>query len=82
MKVPAWQLSITLEAGFCIKALKEVLAAHGRPDTFNTDLGRRFTSLACVQALQAAAISIDGKVAWRDKGFVERLWRTVKYEEI
>ena len=83
-KVLAWQLSSTLEAEFCIEALEEALARHGRPEILNTDQGSQFTSLDCVQVPKDAqiAISMDGKGAWRDKVFVERLWRTVKYEEI
>ncbi len=83
-KVLAWQLSITLEAKFCIEALEEALAHHGRPEILNTDQGSQFTSLDCVQVPKDAeiAISMDGKGAWRDKVFVERLWRRVTYEEI
>jgi putative transposase len=83
-KVLAWRLSITLEAEFCIEAVKEALARYGRPDIFNTDQGSQFTSLAFTQVLKTAkiAISMDGKGAWRDNVFVERLWRTIKYEEV
>ncbi len=83
-KVQAWQLSITLEAEFCIKAMEEALARHGRPGILNTDQGSQFTSLDFVEVLKDAeiAISMDGKGAWRDNVFVERLWRTVNYEEI
>jgi putative transposase len=83
-KVLAWRLSITLSADFCIEALEEALARHGRPDIFNTDQGGQFTSIAFTAVLQAAgiAISMDGKGAWRDNIFVERLWRTIKYEEV
>jgi len=83
-KVLAWKLSITLSADFCIEALEEALAHHGRPDIFNTDQGSQFTSLDFLAVLKRAeiAISMDGKGAWRDNVFVERLWRTVKYEEV
>ena len=83
-KVLAWELSITLSAHFCIEALEEALSRHGRPDIFNTDQGSQFTSADFIKVLKAAkiAISMDGKGAWRDNVFVERLWRTVKYEEV
>jgi putative transposase len=83
-RVLAWRLSITLSADFCIEALEEALARHGRPDIFNTDQGSQFTSVGFIAVLTAAevAISMDGKGAWRDNIFVERLWRTIKYEEI
>jgi putative transposase len=83
-KVLAWRLSITLAADFCIEALEAALAGHGRPDIFNTDQGSQFTSVDFIRVLTTAriAISMDGKGAWRDNVFVERLWRTVKYEEI
>ena len=83
-KVLAWRLSITLSADFCIEALEDALGRHGRPDIFNTDQGSQFTSAEFIKVLKAAgvAISMDGKGAWRDNVFVERLWRTVKYEEV
>ena len=83
-KVLAWTLSITLSADFCIEALEEALSRHGRPDIFNSDQGSQFTSAEFIKVLKAAeiAISMDGKGAWRDNVFVERLWRTVKYEEV
>ena len=83
-RVLAHRVSITMEAGFCVEALEEALAKHGRPDIFNTDQGSQFTSLEFTGVLTAAglAISMDGKGAWRDNVFVERLWRTVKYEEV
>jgi putative transposase len=83
-KVLAWRLSITLEADFCIEALQEALERYGRPAIFNTDQGSQFTSTGFIKVLQDAevAISMDGKGAWRDNVFVERLWRTIKYEEI
>ena len=83
-RVLAWRLSITLEAAFCVEALEEALARHGKPGIFNTDQGSQFTSHDFTGVLIKAeiAISMDGKGAWRDNVFVERLWRTIKYEEI
>ena len=83
-KVLAWRLSITLSADFCIEALEEALGRHGRPEIFNSDQGSQFTSADFIKVLKDAeiAISMDGKGAWRDNVFVERLWRTVKYEEV
>ena len=83
-RVLSWRLSITMEAGFCIEALEEALARHGRPEIFNTDQGSQFTSHDFTGVLNKVgiAISMDGKGAWRDNVFVERLWRSVKYEEV
>ena len=83
-RVLSWRLSITLETDFCIATVEEALARHGRPDIFNTDQGSQFTSIAFTQVLKDAkiAISMDGRGAWRDNVFVERLWRTIKYEEV
>jgi putative transposase len=83
-KVLAWRLSITMETAFCIEAVEEALAKHGRPDIFNTDQGSQFTSAAFTGVLldNAIAISMDGKGSWRDNVFVERIWRSVKYEEV
>jgi putative transposase len=83
-RVLAWRLSITLEAAFCIEALEEALARYGRPEIFNTDQGSQFTSTAFTEVLlkHEIAISMDGKGAWRDNVFVERLWRSIKYEEV
>jgi putative transposase len=83
-RVLAWRLSITMEAAFCIEALEEALARHGKPDIVNTDQGSQFTAAAFTGVLAACgiAISMDGKGAWRDNVFVERLWRSVKYEEV
>ena len=83
-RVLAWRLSITMEAGFCIEALEEALARYGRPEIFNTDQGSQFTSMDFTGVLlaNAIAISMDGKGAWRDNVFVERIWRSVKYEEV
>ena len=83
-RVLSWRLSITLEADFCIEAVEEALARHGKPEIFNTDQGSQFTSIDFIKVLKDAeiAISMDGKGAWRDNVFVERLWRTIKYEEV
>ena len=88
-RVLAWRLSITMEAAFCIEALEEALARHGKPDIFNTDQGSQFTSqeftsqeFTAVLLEAGIAISMDGTGAWRDNVFVERLWRSIKYEEI
>ena len=83
-RVLSWRLSITMEAGFCVEAVEEGLARHGKPEIFNTDQGSQFTSTAFTGVLtdNAIAISMDGRGAWRDNVFVERLWRSVKYEEV
>jgi putative transposase len=83
-RVLAWRVSITLEADFCIEAVEEALARHGTPEIFNTDQGSQFTSTEFIKVLAAREIkiSMDGKGAWRDNVFVERLWRTIKYEEV
>ena len=83
-RVLAWRLSITMEVGFCLEAVEEALAKHGRPAIFNTDQGSQFTSAEFTGLLldNAIAISMDGKGSWRDNVFVERLWRSVKYEEV
>src|SRR3977135_3632865 len=78
------RLSITMEASFCVEALEDALVRHGKPEVFNTDQGSQFTGTAFtgVLANNDIAISMDGKGAWRDNVFVERLWRSVKYEEV
>lgn len=83
-RVLAWRVSITLDAGFCIEALEEALARHGQPEIFNSDQGSQFTSTDFIKVLAARQIkiSMDGKGAWRDNVFVERLWRSIKYEEV
>jgi putative transposase len=83
-RVLSWRLSITMEAAFCVATLEDALARHGKPDIFNTDQGSQFTSEAFTGVLASndIAISMDGKAAWRDNVFVERLWRSVKYEEV
>jgi putative transposase len=83
-RVLSWRLSITMEAAFCVEALEDALAKHGKPQIFNTDQGSQFTGAAftSVLASHGIAISMDGKGAWRDNVFTERLWRSVKYEEV
>jgi len=83
-RVLAYRVSITMEAGFCIEALQEAIGKYGKPDIFNSDQGSQFTSDAFTGVLldQKIAISMDGKGAWRDNVFVERLWKSVKYEEV
>jgi putative transposase len=83
-RVLAWRLSITMDAGFCVETLEDALMRHGRPDIFNTDQGSQFTGAAFIGALakNGITISMDGKGAWCDNVFVERLWRSVKYEEV
>ena len=83
-RVLSWRVSITMEASFCIAALEEALAKHGKPDIFNTDQGSQFTCPAFIDVLTKhdVKISMDGKGAWRDNVFIERLWRSVKYEEV
>jgi putative transposase len=83
-RVLSWRVSITLEAAFCIEALEEALARHGRPEIFNTDQGSQFTSKGFTDVLvkNGIAISMDGRGSWRDNVFVERLWRSIKYEEV
>jgi putative transposase len=80
----SWRLSITMEAAFCVEALEDALAHHGKPDISNTDQGSQFTGTAFTSVLihHGIAISMDGKGAWRDNVFVERLWRSIKYEEV
>jgi putative transposase len=83
-RVLSWRVSITMEAAFCIEALEEALAKHGKPQIFNTDQGSQFTCPAFTSTLTGprTSISMDGKGAWRDNVFVERLWRSIKYEEV
>ena len=83
-RVLAWRVSITLDAAFCVDALEEALARFGTLEIFNTDQGSQFTSAAFIGVLasRGIAISMDGRGAWRDNVFVERLWRTIKYEEV
>ncbi len=81
--VLSWQLSNTLDAGFCVEALEEALK-KGKPDIFNTDQGSQFSSEAFIGLLEqhGVKISMDGKGSYNDNLFIERLWRTVKYEEV
>jgi putative transposase len=74
----------TLDTAFCIEAVEEALAKYGKHEIFNSDQGSQFTSVAFTDLLKShdIAISMDGKGAWRDNVFVERLWRTIKYEEV
>jgi putative transposase len=83
-KVLSFRLSNTLTADFCIEALEEALAKFGPPEIFNTDQGAQFTSERWIKVLKDAgvAISMDGKGRWIDNVFIERLWRSVKYEEV
>jgi putative transposase len=73
-----------MQADFCIEAVEEALARFGQPEIFNTDQGSQFTSIDFTKVLLAKEIkiSMDGKGAWRDNVFVERLWKSVKYEEV
>jgi putative transposase len=83
-RVLAWRVSIAMEVDFCLDAVEEALARHGKPDIFKTDQGSQSSSAAFTGLLldNGIAISMDGRGAWRDNGFVERLWRSVKYEEV
>jgi putative transposase len=82
--VLAWRLSNTMDVSFCLAALEEALAKCGRPEIFNTDQGSQFTSAAFTGALAAAgvAISMDGRGRWMDNVFIERLWRSLKHEDV
>ncbi len=79
-RVLAWRVSITMETEFCLEAVEEALAKHGKPEIFNTDQGSQFTSIGFTSLLRdnGIAISMDGKGSWRDNVFVERLWRAGK----
>jgi putative transposase len=83
-RVLSWHTSITMEAAFCVETLEDAMAHHGKPEIFNTDRGSQFTgsALTSVLATNGIAISMDGNGAWRDNVFVERLWRSVNYEEV
>ena len=83
-RVLSWRVSNTLDREFCVEALEEALARYGAPEIFNTDQGAQFTSEAFTDVLKAhgVAISMDGKGRWIDNVFIERLWRSVKYEDI
>lgn len=83
-KVLAWRLSNSLSADFCVEALEEAIAKFGVPEIFNTDQGAQFTSAEFIGVLKRhqIRISMDGRGRWRDNVFVERLWRSIKYEEV
>ena len=83
-RILAWRLSNTMEAEFCVEVLEDALAKHGRPEIFNSDQGSQFSGTAFTGVLikNEIAISMDGKGAWRDNVFVERFWRSIKYEEV
>src|SRR5450631_1852177 len=83
-RVLSHRVSISMDASFCVDALEEAFAKYGQPEIFNADQGSQFTGEAFTDVLKArgVAISMDGKGAWRDNIFVERLWRSIKYEEV
>jgi putative transposase len=83
-RVLAWRLSITMEASFCIEALEEALSKNEKPEIFNTDQGSQFTSDDFTGLLRKSGIdiSMDGRGRWRDNVFVERVWKSIKYEEV
>ena len=83
-KVLAWRLSNTMDASFCVEALEDAIAAYGTPEIFNTDQGSQFTGDDFTGVLKRndIKISVDGKGRWVDNVFIERLWRSVKYEEV
>jgi len=83
-KVLAWRVSITMDTAFCVEAVEAALGLYGAPEIFNTDQGSQFTSEAFSGLLRSNGIqiSMDGKGSWRDNVFIERLWRSVKYEEV
>ena len=83
-RVLSHRMSLTMDVSFCLDALEEAIRKYGKPEIMNTDHGSQFTSLAFTQCLKDhdIRISMDGKGAWRNNVFVERLWRTVKYEHV
>ena len=83
-RVLAWRVSITLDTDFCVEALQDAINCYGKPDIFNTDQGVQFTAAAFITILsaQGVAISMDGKGRFLDNIFIERLWRSLKYEEV
>jgi putative transposase len=83
-KVLSWQVSITMDAHFCLEAVEDAMQRYGTPEIMNTDQGSQFTSQAFIGLMKQhdIRISMDGKGAWRDNIFIERLWRTVKYEDV
>lgn len=82
--VLAWRISNTMDVSFCLAALEDALARHGKPEIFNTDQGSQFTSSAFTGALTAAGIkvSMDGRGRWMDNVFIERVWRSLKHEDV
>lgn len=80
----AWRISNTMDVSFCLSALEDALARHGKPEIFNTDQGSQFTSAAFTGALAAAGIkiSMDGRGRWMDNVFIERVWRSLKHEDV
>jgi len=83
-RILSWRLSNTMHTDFCIAALNEAITKHGRPEIMNSDQGSQFTSLEFTETLKAhnIAISMDGKGCWRDNVFIERFWKSIKYEEV
>jgi putative transposase len=83
-RILAWRLSITMDTSFCVEALDEALSRNEKPEIFNTDQGAQFTSVAFTGRLKEEGIasSMDGKGRWRDNVFVERIWKSIKYEEV
>jgi putative transposase len=83
-RVLAWRLSITMDTAFCVEALQEAMDRHGQPEIFNTDQGAQFTSADFLDELETRVvrISMDGKGRYLDNIFIERLWRSLKYEEV
>ena len=83
-RVLAWRVSITMDTAFCVEALQEAMARHGQPEIFNTDQGVQFTSADFIDGLatRGVRISMDGKGRYLDNIFIERLWRSLKYEEV
>jgi putative transposase len=84
LKILAWRISNSLAADFCLEAVEEAIARYGAPEIFNSDQGSQFTSAAFVELLHRhrIRISMDGRGAWRDNVFIERLWKSIKYEEV
>src|SRR5476649_1309755 len=83
-RVLAWRVSITMETDFCVEALQDAFDKYGHPEIFNTDQGVQFTAAAFIETLsaQGVQISMDGKGRFLDNIFIERLWRSLKYEEV
>jgi putative transposase len=83
-RVLSWKLSITMDVPFCQEALDEALVRYGKPEIFNSDQGSQFTGVAFTDRLkqEGIKISMDGKGRWADNVFVERFWRSIKYEEV